>query len=337
MNKITLLFCSFLILSSCAYQHDKAAPTDNTNTVNQLNNGTGLISFSQMQVVFAKCTQCHTGFAADGGVALDTYAGVRANLSYAANEINTGSMPPKNPLSMAERNLVQKWISQGAPEFGSSDDQTPTPTPTSTPINPAAITYADVKGPIFTQNCIQCHSGAKPAGDIALDNYASINTNLQAVGYDVIVDESMPKNGPPLSSDLKDLLQQWILNGAPDAPGGSGTPTPTPPPTPTPTPGPILTPTPIPSMPKPSPTQTPILRVTYLQVQPIFSQSCVSCHGATNPKKGVALDTFANVTKNIQGVQSEALTNKSMPPRSPLSASDQTLLQEWIGQGALEE
>jgi hypothetical protein len=63
----------------------------------------------------ANCTSCHSGSNASGGVDLSSYAGVKARASVANSEIQGGKMPPTGPLSAANKQLFQSWVSQGTP------------------------------------------------------------------------------------------------------------------------------------------------------------------------------------------------------------------------------
>jgi mono/diheme cytochrome c family protein len=70
------------------------------------------------------------------------------------------------------------------------------------------------------------------------------------------------------------------------------------------------------------------------QIQPMLNTNCVSCHGPTKQTSGVRVDTYANVSANLQEVTAEIETG-AMPPTGSLSASDLQLFQAWVDQGAL--
>ena len=79
------------------------------------------------------------------------------------------------------------------------------------------------------------------------------------------------------------------------------------------------------------------LSYAYVKAQ-VFQPYCISCHSAVggNPN-GVNLETYANTIQNISKIQTEALTDGSMPPSNPIPTFAQTILKNWIAAGAPEE
>ncbi len=87
---------------------------------------------------------------------------------------------------------------------------------TSTPV---VINYALLNSQIFAPICLRCHSkAAGNQGGINLETYTTVKQNLSNV-QSVIATNFMPLNGPPLSQALKNLLNAWIVNGAPQSEG----------------------------------------------------------------------------------------------------------------------
>ena len=76
------------------------------------------ISFAQVQTAIfnPSCVSCHSGSRPKGGVLLDTYANVKKNLSGAQSEIDSQDMPPSEPISDSNTQLLADWITQGAVE-----------------------------------------------------------------------------------------------------------------------------------------------------------------------------------------------------------------------------
>jgi hypothetical protein len=58
---------------------------------------------------------CHAGSSAQAGIALDTYANVKANATLANDAIQGGSMPLGSPLSAAQKKSFQDWVTAGEP------------------------------------------------------------------------------------------------------------------------------------------------------------------------------------------------------------------------------
>ncbi len=86
-------------------------PTDNIPQAD-LNNPT----FQQVlgKVFEPKCLSCH---GAGGRISLDSYASVKPNVALIREVVAANRMPParvNNPLSAIEKDLLLRWIDQGA-------------------------------------------------------------------------------------------------------------------------------------------------------------------------------------------------------------------------------
>lgn len=83
------------------------------------------------------------------------------------------------------------------------------------------VTYAGTIVPILTDNCITCHSGSAPSGNITLDNYSGVRTQaLSGALYGSIAHDPqyspMPQGGNKLSNCAINKVKIWVLAGAPD-------------------------------------------------------------------------------------------------------------------------
>lgn len=65
----------------------------------------------------------------------------------------------------------------------------------------------------------------------------------------------------------------------------------------------------------------------------VFKPRCTACHGT---KGGVNLESYAEVKSNLTLVKA-VIASDEMPPGSPLSPEQKTLLQKWIQAGAPEK
>jgi mono/diheme cytochrome c family protein len=85
--------------------------------------------------IFApSCVRCHSEPKPKGGILLDNYENIKANLDDVASEIYSGDMPPRKVLSDAKIALLARWIYEGSPEVvGPNGAPTVTPTPSSSP------------------------------------------------------------------------------------------------------------------------------------------------------------------------------------------------------------
>ena len=88
------------------------------------------------------------------------------------------------------------------------------------------VTFSGTIFPIINDNCIGCHSGSAPQGNIHLEDYATISAQAQiAPGqfgslYGAIShnpgNSPMPKNGTQLSDCRIKQVKVWIDAGTPD-------------------------------------------------------------------------------------------------------------------------
>jgi hypothetical protein len=211
---------------------------------------------------------------------------------------------------------------------GSAEHIPPSAAPNSTQ---SLNSYAKLSANIFSAKCVSCHSGPDPAGKVDLSSYAAImsHSGLITPGqpaasliYSEVQSGDMPDSAPPLSAAEVQAIDSWIMAGAPDGDFALVNPAPANPPFATP----------------PSP--------TFAQVQTnIFNAACVSCHSGSKPKGQVNLSSYALIMAKsgliVPGDAAKSLIyteiiNGKMPPKgTPVSASDQTLLHDWITAGAL--
>lgn len=77
---------------------------------------------------------------------------------------------------------------------------------------PELVTYENSVKSIFDTSCVACHRSGNARGNIQADNYAEAFKN-RVVLVDSVVKERMPTGGP-LSQEKKDLLTQWLTDGA---------------------------------------------------------------------------------------------------------------------------
>ncbi|MFP8778838.1 urate hydroxylase PuuD [Hydrogenophaga sp. RWCD_12] len=86
-------------------------------------------------------------------------------------------------------------------------------------------------------------------------------------------------------------------------------------------------------------TSTAPKEVGFVQVQPVFAQRCVMCHGEAMQSKGVRLDSPAEIKKNAQMVYQQAVVQKTMPMNNATAITDEerALIGQWFNAGAKTE
>jgi uncharacterized membrane protein len=114
---------------------------------------------------------------------------------------------PKSPLSADQKDLIRRWILQGAKNnFCLSCDT-------------AKFAFAADIQSIIQANCSSCHSGASPTGNVRLTNYAEIKTVADNGKLASVISWQhaikMPQ-GAKLPDCQISKINKWIRNGAPN-------------------------------------------------------------------------------------------------------------------------
>lgn len=117
--------------------------------------------------------------------------------------------PPLSPLTAAEIDLIQTWISQGARNNSCADCDT---------VN---VTFSGSVSGLIANYCEGCHSGANPEGNRALVTYEDIRNSAidgsllsSLLGTDGFT--LMPYQSSPLLECQIDMIEIWINDGAPN-------------------------------------------------------------------------------------------------------------------------
>ena len=309
----------------------------------------------------ADCTSCHTigsntgGLNLSEGVSHANLVGVASVQFAAATRIIAGDpansllyqkmmdmqsngdhMPPTGLVSMEKRELVRRWIAEGA--VG----------PVNPPPPPDPVAYADDIQPIWNANCAGCHTDGGQNGGLDLSSGLSHGNlvgveSAQFIGaIRVIAANSfnsllyqkltgtqgvargnhMPPTGL-ISPETRELVRRWIEEGA------------------------AAPPPPIPD---------PVSYAT--EIQPIFNANCAGCHTDGGQNGGLDLSSglshgnlvgvesaqFAGVFRVIAEQPDNSLlyqkltatqTNGSMmPPTGLIAEADRELVRTWIAEGA---
>ncbi len=166
---------------------------------------------------------CHDAQTAKDGVILTDYASIihtrdvkagdpqDSEIYEVITETGDDRMPPEPNagLSSAQKELIRKWISQGAKNNACEDD-----------CNLTNVGFAADIMPIINTNCTACHSGSTPNGNVRLTNYTEISTLAQS-GY--LLDVLTASNGAPqmptsgrISDCNIDKIRVWTEAGALD-------------------------------------------------------------------------------------------------------------------------
>ncbi len=120
--------------------------------------------------------------------------------------------PPALALSTEQRNLLKKWIEQGAlnnvcnESYGLCDTTN--------------VTYTAYIQPLMVNYCQGCHGNSNPGGGIKLTNYAEVKASAQTGKFYGSIAWSpgviaMPQSGAQLSACQTSKVKAWVDAGMP--------------------------------------------------------------------------------------------------------------------------
>jgi hypothetical protein len=193
--------------------------------------------------------------------------------------------------------------------------------------DPDSVYFQNQILPILVSNCTEsgCHNEVDRKEGVVLTSYQGFLTTVEHVtlndwGENKLIrslqetdlEERMPQNKPPLSTDQINLLKKWISQGAVnnicdenfgvcDTIGGS--------------------------------------KFTTF-VQPLIQTRCKGCHSGTNPQGGIKLTTYAEIqTLALNGKLYGAVTKATgWMPKGGAKLDECTIvkLKTWVDGGALQ-
>ncbi|HEV3438544.1 MAG TPA: DUF1549 domain-containing protein, partial [Gemmata sp.] len=205
---------------------------------------TGMLSFQKdIRPLFeAKCVRCHGEKVRKADLDLRTLDAVfkggesgevivpgKPEKSLLYEKVHGGEMPPakKDPLSVSELALLQRWITEGAKD--TSDGSTKT-----TPTLAAAITQHDMI-PIMLRHCTSCHGRHRQEGGLDLRTKAAMlhggksgaaivpGKPAESLLLKKINAGEMPPATrlveacvKPIEKSETEILTRWIAAGAPE-------------------------------------------------------------------------------------------------------------------------
>ena len=189
-----------------------------------------IVYFQQqvLPILVSNCSMsgCHDVASHESGVILTSYASVMNTSDVDPGDPGGSKLyrvlidndpddrmprPPAPPLTEAQKNIIYKWIQQGAKDL----------TCNSACDTSAAVTFSTGIVPILSTKCTGCHGGTNPQGGINLSLYAGVKTTVDngklwgsvnhLAGY-----SPMPKNGSKLSECEIGKIKKWIGAGSPN-------------------------------------------------------------------------------------------------------------------------
>lgn len=122
---------------------------------------------------------------------------------------------PNTPLDQAQKDLIKKWIQQGAENLSCQDSSDIGNCDT------LDISYSLDLVPVLDTHCIGCHKGSSPSGGIGLNSHTAV---LQAANSGKLLGSishlpgysPMPRGADPLPACTISQFKAWIDQGALD-------------------------------------------------------------------------------------------------------------------------
>ena len=118
--------------------------------------------------------------------------------------------PPAASLNASQIEQIKTWINQGAKNNACLGCDTLT-----------IASFSNHIQPIIQTACVGCHTSSAPQGNIALETYAQIQTQLSngklmgSIKHEIGF-SPMPRGGNKLSDCNIAKLEKWIAQGAPN-------------------------------------------------------------------------------------------------------------------------
>ena len=231
-----ILFISFvsgaviLCFFSCRHQPLATSDGGNTGGVTPVACSADTAYFRQqvLPILLSNCavSGCHDATSHQASVLMTDYASIISTGDVKAGRPADSKLwkmitetdparrmpkPPRSPLTQAQKDLISKWITQGARNNTCQASACDTVT----------TTFSGSVKTIINTNCIGCHGGALPQGGVNLSTYTGVKAKVDdgrlwgalnhLPGY-----SPMPKGGFKLSDCEIAQFRKWITAGAPN-------------------------------------------------------------------------------------------------------------------------
>lgn len=235
-------------------------------------------------------------------------------------------MPPDQPLSKEQRNIIMVWIEQGAENTVCNSDSDTTVV-TQQPVNSQndSVCFKQTIQPLIVSSCATtgCHDAVTAREGYAFTDYNSIKkavrpfqpdaSKLYRVLFEGGEDRMPPSPNEPLTTAQKELIHTWIAEGAlnsdcPDAACDTSG------------------------------------QISFSNdIFTVINIACVGCHNGNTTNGGVNLSDYNNIknvasttvngTSLLTGVIKKEPGFVAMPPSGSLDACDIRKIELWIEQG----
>jgi uncharacterized membrane protein len=226
MKTLLLFLLVAGVFSACV--HSPLEPIGSSPTVSaNCNPDTVYFQNQILPILTSNCSMsgCHNATDKKEGVDLSSYSAIIKTAEVKPFNANKSELyevlletdpnkimprPPAAPLSTTQIELIKTWINQGAKYNACLSCDTTT-----------TISFSNHIQPIINNACLGCHTTISSSGNIALETYAEILTqvtNGKLIGSvkHLVGFSPMPKGNTKLSDCSIAQLEKWIAQGAPN-------------------------------------------------------------------------------------------------------------------------
>ena len=182
-----------------------------------------------LPLIVSQCARsgCHDALSHKEGVVLTDYQNIISTGKVKAGNPNNSKlytvlnksdpqerMPPAPDaaLTTEQKNLIKKWIEQGAKNNECNENYGGCDT--------TNVTYANFVSALMANQCMGCHGAVNPSGGIKLSTYAEVKSSglsgrlygsvAHVAGY-----KAMPDGAPAMSPCFVNKIKSWVDKGMP--------------------------------------------------------------------------------------------------------------------------
>ena len=212
MKRRMLLAGAALALGACNYNHVKKEGARGARGAQGETMLAASLDYASVRqnILGPECLRCHSSAGGNqGGLNLETYPQVRANLSRIYYRSIEKKDMPSGGLGEAQYQILKAWIDAGGPERNTGRGAGK---PITGPVN-----WTVIKNQVLKSSCLDCHSGTNPDAGLDFESAAVVRKNIMAIFDAALVRQTMPL--PPygaLTDAEKNALMKWISQGMPE-------------------------------------------------------------------------------------------------------------------------
>lgn len=199
-------------LSACNYNHVKKENAGNDPMAKNEAMLTASLDYPSLQraVLGPDCLRCHSSAGGNqGGLSLETYPQVRANLNRIYYRAIEKRDMPSGGLAAPQYDLLKAWIEAGAPEKNTGRG-------TARPIQ-GPVTWTVIKNQVLKSSCLDCHSGANADAGLDFESLEVVRKNIIPIFEAAVIKQTMPLEPYGALTDAeKQALMKWISQGMPE-------------------------------------------------------------------------------------------------------------------------